>query len=76
MNAEGLLRLAAIVRWTGRGLGAAAVAFFVWLPAAAGGAYAENWFLLVGAGLGIAAVIIIITTAVAWMIEGYAKPRE
>ncbi len=76
MSAEGLLRLAAVVRWTGRGLGAVAVAFFVFLPATAGGAYAANWFLLVGAGLGIAAVIIIITTAVAWMIEGKARPRE
>jgi len=71
-----LLRLAAVVRWTGRGLGVVAIAFFALLPATAGGAYAEHWFLIVGAGLGLAAVIIIITAAVAWIIEGSAKRRE
>ena len=73
MNAsEGLLRLATVIRWTGRGLGAVVLILFLIIGSERKG----EFLVFIGGGLVTAALIVGAAAALAWIIDGFAKPRE
>ena len=75
MNAsEDLKRLALAVRWSGRGVGAVFFVLFL-VVAFASGKSSSMWDVSL-IGLGLAALIVGETAALAWIIKGFVEPRE
>jgi len=71
---EDLERLAVAVRWVGRGSGAGFFMLFLVVAFASGESSKMMVFALTG--LGLAPLVVGETALLAWIIEGFVKPRD